>query len=149
MGNDYQDQLGRKLIKYGILLLLLGLLTGFAIPAMNNPRMGLSCHLEGTLNGMLLIIIGIIWPQLHLSLRALKWGYGLALFGTFTNWLTTIFAGIWGAGAETMPVAGGDQVGLAWQEDVIGLGLILLSMVMVIVTGILLWGFRGEVRANN
>ena len=142
MSNDYQVQLGRKLIKYGIVLFLLGLLTGFAIPAMNNPRMGLSSHLEGTLNGMLLIIFGIIWPKLYLSTRALKWGYGLALFGTFTNWFTTLLAGIWGAGAEMMPFAGGGNFGLAWQEGLIKLGLISLSNAMVIVAGILLWGIR-------
>ena len=144
MSTDYQSHLGRKLIKYGIILLLLGLLTGFAIPAMKNPRMGLSSHLEGTLNGMLLIIFGIIWPKLRLSTRALKWGYGLVLFGTFTNWLTTFVAGIWGAGAEMMPFAGGDYVGLAWQENLIKLGLLSLSIAMVIVTGILVWGMRGH-----
>lgn len=133
----YQRQLGRKLIKYGLILLLLGLLTGFAIPAIKNPRMGLSSHLEGTMNGMLLIIFGIVWPKLHLSMRTLKWAYGLALFGTFTNWFTTLLAGVWGAGA--------DHLGLAWQEGIIKFGLLSLSMAMIIVAGILIWGMRGNV----
>ena len=38
---------GDRLLRLGVLLFLLGLLTGFAIPALTNPRMGLTSHLEG------------------------------------------------------------------------------------------------------
>ena len=144
MGNVTKLELGHKLIRYGVLLFLLGLITGFAIPAMQNPRMGLSSHLEGVQNGMLLILFGIIWTRLRLSNRTLTWGYFLALFGTYTNWLTTFLAGLWGAGAEMMPIAGGDFYGVTWQEIVIKFGLISLSIAMVIVSGILLWGLRGS-----
>jgi len=60
MNNNTQSKLDHKLIRYGILLFLLGLLTGFAVESMKNPRMGLSSHLEGTMNGMFLILIGLI-----------------------------------------------------------------------------------------
>ncbi len=144
MGNVTKLELGHKLIRYGVLLFLLGLITGFAIPAMQNPRMGLSSHLEGVQNGMLLILFGIIWARLRVSDRMLTWGYFLALFGTYTNWLTTFLAGIWGAGAEMMPLAGGDFYGAAWQETLIQFGLLSLSIAMVVVSGMLLWGLRGR-----
>lgn len=137
--------LSRKLLGSGMLLLLLGLFTGFAIPAMQNPRMGLSSHLEAMLNGMLLILFGLIWSRLRLPDRALKWVFGLALFGTYTNWATTLLAGLWGAGAGMMPIAGGDLFGAAWQEGLIRFGLISLSLSMIIVMGMLLWGLRGRV----
>lgn len=144
MKNEIQLKRSRQLIRYGVLLFLIGLLTGFAIPMMENPRMGLSSHLEGTLNGMLLVLIGIIVPRLWLSSRALNWTYGLALFGTFTNWATTFLAGMWGAGAEMMSIAGGDFFGLPWQETLIRFGLISLSVAMLLVSGLLLWGLRGK-----
>lgn len=144
MNEKHKHKLGHKLIKYGILLFLLGLLTGLVIPALENPRMGLSSHLEGTLNGMLLMIFGIIWPKLQLSDRALQWAYGLSLFGTFANWFTTLIAGFWGAGASMMPFAGGEHHGVAWQEGIIMVGLIALSAAMIIVAGILLYGMRGN-----
>lgn len=144
MNNTHQIELGRKLIRYGIVLFLLGLLTGFVIPAMQNPRMGLSSHLEGTLNGMLLILFGIIWSKLSLNNRALNWAYGLALFGTFTNWFTTFLAGLWGAGAGMMPITGGNLHGALWQELLIKFGLISLSIAMVSVCGLLFWGMRGS-----
>ena len=145
MNITIKSELSRKLIRYGVGLFLLGLLTGFAIPAMQNPRMGLSSHLEGVQNGMLLMLFGIIWPQLRLSNPALQWGYGLALFGTYTNWATTLLAGIWGAGAAMMPLAGNNLFGTALQEGLIKFGLGSLSLTMLIVCVLLLWGLRGKV----
>jgi len=144
MNNTKKAELSHKLIRYGVILFLLGLLTGFAIPAMQNPRMGLSSHLEGVQNGMLLILFGIIWTRLDLSNRTLLWGYALALFGTYVNWGTTFLAGIWGAGGEMMQIAGGNFYGVAWQETLIKIGLISVSIVMVVVSGIILWGLKGK-----
>lgn len=144
MSDISQSPHSRKLIRYGVLLFLLGLITGLVIPAMQNPRMGLSSHLEGVMNGMFLIILGLIWSRLNLSQRVLKWGYGLALFGTFTNWITTFLAGVWGAGAAVMPFAGGDFHGDFWQELIIQFGLLSLSLAMIIVCGLLFWGLRGK-----
>jgi len=142
MNINKQAEHSRNLIRYGILLLLLGLVTGFLIPILQNPRMGLSSHLEGTMNGMLLIIIGLIWPKLVLSNKQYKLCYMLALFGTFTNWFTTLLASIWGAGSEMMPIAGGNMQGLFWQEIIIKFGLVSLSISMLAVCLILFWGMR-------
>ena len=106
MNTDAQIDYGRKLIFYGIMLFLIGLITGLIIPLLQNPRMGLSSHLEGIMNGIFLMIIGLIWPKLTLTDKLSRWCYALALFGTFTNWFTTLLAGVWGAGSEMMPLAG-------------------------------------------
>ena len=60
MKNSNQYKMGQKLVRLGLILFLLGLITGLLIPVLENPRMGLSSHLEGTLNGMLLILFGLI-----------------------------------------------------------------------------------------
>lgn len=137
-----QSEFSSRLIRYGFLLFLLGLITGFIIPAMQNPRMGLSSHLEAVMNGMFLILLGLIWNKLTLSQNASKTTYILALFGTFTNWLTTLLAAIWGAGAEMMPIAGKNFQGTMWQEVLIKIGLISLSLSMILVCLIVLWGLR-------
>ena len=144
MNPDVHLDFGRKLIRSGILLFLLGLITGFVIPLLANPRMGLSSHLEGTMNGMLLAIIGLIWPKITLTDKLSRWCYFLALFGTFTNWLTTLLAGIWGAGGEMMPIAAGSLQGSVWQEIIIKFGLISLALSMIVVCGLLLWGLKGK-----
>jgi hypothetical protein len=45
----------RRLMWHGILLFLLGLVTGLAEQRFTNPRMGLAAHLEGVMNGTFLI----------------------------------------------------------------------------------------------
>ena len=51
------------LLIFGAGLFLLGLVTGFVGPLLANPRMGLSSHLEGLMNGTFLIAIGAIWDR--------------------------------------------------------------------------------------
>ena len=148
MDNNFQSILGHKLIRYGVLLFLLGLLTGFLIPLMRNPRMGLASHLEAVMNGMFLILLGLIWQKFHLSVGALKWGYALALFGTYTNWVTNLLAAIWGAGAEMLPIAGGGYQGVAWQEVLIKVGLGSLSLAMIAVCILVLWGLKASTSEN-
>ncbi|AZT83618.1 hydrogenase [Marinobacter sp. NP-4(2019)] len=130
----------RRLYQFGIILFLLGLLTGFLLPLMENARMGLSSHLEGIMNGVVLIVLGVIWPKLRLSHTAERITFGLAVFGTYTNWLATLAAGFIGAGASMMPIAGAGFEGSAVQEGLITLALMSLSVAMVLVAIMVLWG---------
>ena len=141
--NDDKDAQSHKLIQCGVTLFLIGLLTGFVIPAMKNPRMGLSSHLEGVLNGLFLIAIGFIWPRLELSSRWLKAGFLTALYGTGANWLATFLAAIWGAG-KAMPMAGGGGAGTIIQETIINVLLYSLSFLMVLVCVLLLVGLKKQ-----
>jgi hydroxylaminobenzene mutase len=145
VNKDYQVEQSRKLIQFGVLLFLLGLVTGFVIPALKNPRMGLSSHMEGVLNGMLLMIFGLIWPKLELTKNLLNWNYWLSLFGTFTNWFTTLLASAWGAGSVMMPIAGNEMHGTDLQEIIIKFGLVTLSISMMIVSIFILWGMRKKI----
>ena len=86
------------LFKLGLVLFVIGLLTGFAIPALKNPRMGLTSHLEGVLNGMFLALLGLLWPHVDLPHA---WGITavvLIVYSAFANWLGTLLAAAWGAG---------------------------------------------------
>jgi (hydroxyamino)benzene mutase len=135
------DTPDRKIIQLGVLLFLIGLLTGFAIPAFTVPRLGLSSHLEGVLNGLFLIALGLIWPRLSLSRPLATLTFVAAIFGTFANWLATLLAGLWGAG-KMMPIAGGGQVAEPLAEAIVGALLISLSGAMVFVCLAVLWGLR-------
>jgi len=137
----------RKLLRLGILLFLLGLVTGFLVPAAAVPRMALSSHLEGVLNGLFLVVLGLIWHRLALGVRARRVAFWLAVYGTFTNWATTLAAAFLGAGAPMMPLAADGFTGSAGQEALIALGLISLSISMVTVSGLALWGLRPSASA--
>jgi hydroxylaminobenzene mutase len=134
------SSLGHRLLQLGILLFLLGLLTGFVVPLLVNPRMGLSSHLEGILNGIFLVLLGLVWPKLRLSRFWLLAAFWLAIYGTYANWSTTLLAAFWGAGSSMMPLAAGGLKGSPAQEAIIDVLLYSLSLAMIAVCVIVLWG---------
>jgi hydroxylaminobenzene mutase len=133
----------RRLLRSGVLLFLLGLLTGLLVPAVANPRMGLSSHLEGVMNGIFLVVLGLVWPRLRLPRSASLAAFCLAVYGTYINWATTLAAAAWGAGAPMMPIAGLGHQGTRLQEGIIGFGLVSLALAMIATCVIVLWGLRG------
>lgn len=142
----HNANLARWTLRLGALLFLLGLVAGLLLPAMENPRMGLTSHLEGVINGIFLIALGLIWPHLTLGAPAQKILFAVTLYGSYTNYLVTLLAGFWGAGAAMMPIAGGDHAGTSLQEAFIAFGLISLSAGMLIAGLMILWGLRGDGR---
>lgn len=139
MGNASR---GRLLMKLGAVLFLLGLLTGFAIGAVENPRMGLTSHLEGVMNGTFLVAVGAIWTQLRLGDRAQKIAVALLAYGTYVNWLSTLLAAVWGTGRMT-PIAAPGLEGTDMQEAIVNFGLLSLSIAIVVATVMIIVGLRG------
>ncbi|MDD3764520.1 MAG: hypothetical protein PHP86_14620 [Nevskiales bacterium] len=142
--NGAGDTQSRRLLQLGTLLFVLGLLTGFLLPAMANPRMGLSSHLEGVLNGLVLIVLGLLWTRLVLGAGMRRAALALAVYGTYVNWFATLLAGFWGAGGAMMPLAAPGHAGSALQEGLIAFALISLSLSMLAVGAIVLWGLRAD-----
>ncbi|OYZ01363.1 MAG: hydrogenase [Sphingobacteriia bacterium 28-36-52] len=128
------------LLCLGIILFMLGLIIGLFIPILKNSRMGLSAHLEGTLNGMFLLIIGIIWDRILLSTQQLKWTFYLVLYSSFANFLAVTIAAVSGAG-KMMPIAGGKDAGnlVEWMISIllISLSLALITACILIFKGLL------------
>ena len=134
------NQRSQTLVGLGALLFFLGLVSGFVIPAMMNPRMGLSGHLEGVMNGTYLIVIGVAWSRFHLAPVYQTITYWTLIYGTFANWLFITLAAIFGTNAMT-PIAGSGHQGLPWQETVVSAGLSSVGIAMVVACGLLVWGF--------
>ena len=132
---------GRRLLWFGLFLLLLGLLTGLLVPSLANPRMGLSAHLEGVMNGLLLAVLGLAWDRLVLSERAGAALFWLALYGAYANWATTLLGALLGTNRRT-PIAGAGYGGLPWQENLVEVGLISLVIAIIAAFVLALWGLR-------
>ena len=135
-----KDKTVQTLLGLGALLFFLGLLSGFAIPAMTNQRMGLSGHLEGVMNGTFLIVIGLAWSRFHLAPMYQAITYWSLIYGTFANWLFVTLAAMFGTKAMT-PIAGSGHEGLPWQETLVTVGLFSVGIAMVVACGLLVWGF--------
>jgi len=79
----------RRLMRHGMSLFLLGLITGLLEQRFTNVRMSLSAHLEGVMSGILLLALGAAWNEIRLPHPAKVAAYSTALYGTDVNWLTT------------------------------------------------------------
>ncbi len=137
---DGQARQAHRLLQLGILLFLLGLLTGLAAGALANPRMGLSSHLEGVMNGLFLVALGLVWPRLTLGAVARQATFWLAVYGTFANLAATFLAALTGAGAM-LPLAGG-RAGAPVTEAAISTLLVSLALADIAVCVLVLAGLR-------
>jgi len=80
---------------------------------------------------------------MRLSSAAQAIAFWLSVYGTVVNWVTTLAAAAWGAGAPMMSIAGVGHEGTRVQEGIIAFGLVTLALAMIATSGIVLWGLRG------
>lgn len=144
MARPLQPEQGHKLIFLGLVLFLLGLVVGLLVPHMANPRMALSAHLEGVMNGLFLMVLGLIWERLVLSPTLLKATFWLTVYGTFANLIAVVIAAVTGYG-RMMPLAGG-QEGTGAMEGLISFLLISLALCMLAVCIIVLIGYARHMK---
>lgn len=141
---QYQE---RWLLFLGMALFTLGLLVGLLIPLMVNARMGLSAHLEGVMNGMFLIILGLLWPRLRVGQKVRSAAYYAVLYGAFANIVAVLLAAFTGAGAM-MPIAGGRE-GAPAVEAVITVLLVSLAIAMLFTCAVTLLGLYRNITGNG
>lgn len=134
-----QIKQANKLIFLGFVLFLAGLIAGLFVQQMANPRMALSAHLEGMMNGIFLVLLGLIWKRLILSVMLLRIAFWLVIYGTFSNLVAVLIAAMTGSG-KMMPIAGGKE-GTGITEGLISFLLLSLSLCMLAVCIIVLIGF--------
>ncbi len=133
---------GHRLLQAGILLFLFALLVGLAVPRFAVPRLGLSAHLLGIMQGLFLMIAGLLWPKLKLTSALSRIGFWLAVYGCFVAWTANILAGVWGAGNSMLPLAAGQARGNVLQETIIAIGLRTAAVSLIAVAILILWGLR-------
>ena len=126
---------------HGILLFILGLLTGVIVPLLKNPRMGVSAHLEALMNGIFLVVLGLVWKETKFTPKAAKVTFGIALSTTYANWVATFLSAVLGTSKLT-PIAGAGFSAPEWQEILMAFALISLSIATVTCCVLVLWGLR-------
>jgi hydroxylaminobenzene mutase len=137
------DGIDRRLMFHGMILFILGLLTGFAEQHFANVRMGLAAHLEGVMNGTFLIALGGIWPRVRMSPRSAAIAFWILLYGTYVNWFMTMLAAIFGTGALS-PITAPGRSGLPWQESLVTAGFMSVGIAILVASLLVLWGLRRE-----
>ena len=136
-------QISRKLKMLGMLLFLLGLITGFLMMNIKNPKMGLAAHMEGVMNGTFLIAVGLIWNELKLSGKFKTAAYWTLIYATFINWFVTLLSAYLGTSKMT-PISGQGFVGTDLQESIIRVGYITVGLTMMFSVIVMTYGLRGK-----
>jgi len=130
----------RQILFHGGIMTLLSLLSGFTAYFALAPRLALSSHTVGLLQGAILIAIAGSWHLLNAPPKTLKILKVSLLVGFYANWISTQLSALWSAGKDTYPINGKEMpAGAApWQDMAVTiLGflsvLILVSAVIIII----------------
>lgn len=131
----------RRLCWHGVLLFLLGLVTGVFIPSFMNTRMALSAHLAGVQNGMALLLFGLLWQHLSLSAAQEKIAVWSGISSMYAIWLALGFAALFGTSQAT-PIAGAGFSSGALQEGFVTTLLYSGSIAILVSVCVILFGLR-------
>ena len=139
MSNEHS---GRRLIRHGMVLFLLGLLTGILIPTLTSPRLALAAHMEGLLNGIFLIVVGgVLWKELRLPESAASASVWLLLIAAYASWGFCLLAAAFGA-SQTLAIAGKGYTAAPWQEQLVSAGLGVGAVCVLVAACLVLYGLR-------
>ncbi len=145
--NELLSHQGRLLLRIGIGLLLYASFFGFAIPFMGSQRIGLSVHTLSSLQGVMVLALGLLWPKLKLGNATSRIAFWFLIYGTFAILAAYTIAAIWGVGIETIRLMGelphGLYHGSAFQETFIKILSYSSGPPGIISFALVLWGLRG------
>lgn len=141
--SDWSRRQGHRLLQVGMFLFLVALLVGLVVPRFAVPRLALSTHLLGIMQGIFLMVIGILWPRLRLTPVLAQIGVVLAVYGCLAAWTANLSRAIFGAGNSMLPIAAGPAHGSAILEGIIAIALRSAAVSLIAVVLLMLWGLRG------
>jgi hydroxylaminobenzene mutase len=122
-----------RLVHHGIILVVLGLLSGFATILVPAPNMALAAHTIGIIQGTLAIALAFLWPALTSNGYRLTLTRLSILIGFYCNWLGALLAGVWSA--KKMAIVSGSTMpdtAVPWQEIVVA---VLLNASILVLVG--------------
>jgi hydroxylaminobenzene mutase len=123
----------------GSVLFLLSLLSGFAMPFLANPRMGVSAHVAGLESGMALWALGLMWQRVALPAGAQRTAQVVAVAGLYAIFISLFLAALWGTSRAT-PIAGAGHQASVMRETMVTVLLTGGSLASVVAVSLVLWG---------
>lgn len=139
--------MSKDMVRHGLILILLALVTGLFVQAMPIPRLGLSAHTIGILSGVLLIALGTVWQLFTLGPRQRWVMYWSWVYSSYANWLACLIGAASGAGQMT-PLAAAGTTGPTLAEAVMALMLISVVVTSLLAVGLAICGLRPAGRSD-
>ena len=82
----------KHLLVAGMILFLIGLLSGMLIPYYEDHHMGMSTHLVGVQNAIVLIVFGLMFSHISISAKYLSLLSALSIYSMYAIWLSVAIA---------------------------------------------------------
>lgn len=133
------NRLGHWLLRLGAVLLVIGVITGFPVMGLKNPHLALSAHLTGIRNGVMLLVLGLVWPRLRLPTLWSWIGAALAAASLYGIWLALTLGAALGT-RESTPLTSPGAPGPAQAEALVGLLISVSSIACLVALVIVLVG---------
>lgn len=132
----------QRLVRFGIGLFLAAVVLGLFIQKFTVPRIALSAHLIGILQGLFLVVLGLLWSRIRLTPRSSGLAFWLLVYQALAAFLSNVLAAAWGAGSSIIPIAAGAARGSRVEEAVVNLGLRSAGAALILGLILVLWGLR-------
>ena len=131
----------RRLLRHGFTFLFGAAWLGIATAVLPHPRAWLAAHLTAFLTCLILVAIGLVWRELHLTERQRSIGLISGLTSAYLGLVANIFSAITGLpGPASHP-------GVAAPMPQAAIFFTLLAVIVpatLIAFGLVLYGMRGE-----
>jgi len=111
-------------------------MTGIFVQQFAAPRLALSVHLLGVLQGTFLVALSGAWSRLDFGPRVSWIVFLLLAYGCVAAWLGNLLGAYWGAGNTLLPFSAGSAHGSTLQEGTIV--ILLRSSAVSLLVGIAL-----------
>ncbi len=135
----------RQLLFHGGIMTLLSLLSGFTTFFALSPRIALSSHTVGLLQGAILIAVAGSWHLLNAPPKTLRIIKYTLVVGFYANWVSTQLSALWSAGRDTYPVNGKDMpAGAASWQDLTVTVLGFLSVLALVSAVLIIWAAKNK-----
>jgi hypothetical protein len=143
----FKANLGRWTLILGVLQITVGCVVGFIPPsAVEWFRAIVMAHIEFTVNGILMVVFGLLVAQLALARSALLAWFATLQIGTWSNGTAGLVAAFSGASSALMPTMNEKFPPPAGADSALVTGLLMLCGVTIIIALLLtLYGlFKGR-----
>jgi len=124
--------------KAGILLFTLGLLIGFVLAKLRNPRLGLSAHLTAVQTGAMLVAVSLFWQYLGMPEN---WAVLIAWSIIGSSYVLTagiLISGALGA-SRALPIAGAGHSASKLRENLVSAMIYSSSSIMALAWVAICW----------
>jgi hydroxylaminobenzene mutase len=138
----------RRLLRHGVLIVLVSLIEGGFVPIFTNPRMAVAAHVGGITTGLLTALFGLVWAELRLGTGAQRALFWLGVYQAWSQTAGLILAAAFGT-SRTTPLAGAGHAGAPWQEAVVAVLLTTGAIAVLACCALVVHGLRRPAADNR